>query len=88
MEDLSGAAGEKRVDFVNVNRWVMDADGGNQRQLTDNDRRDEEPQWSPDGTRVAFHAQTIVYDGVEFRYRSLDDSEIYVVHVEDGTLLE
>ena len=66
--------------------WVMDADGGNQRQLTDNDRWDEEPQWSPDGTRVAFHARTIVYDGVEFRYRSLDDSEIYVVHVEDGTL--
>ncbi len=66
--------------------WVMDADGGDQRQLTDNDRWDEEPEWSPDGTRVAFHARTIVYDGVERRYKSLDDSEIYVVNADDGSL--
>lgn len=66
--------------------WVMDADGSNLRQLTDNDRWDEEPKWSPDGTRIAFHARTIIYDSEERRFRSLDDSEIYVVNVADGTV--
>ena len=69
-----------------IDIWVMDADGSNQRQLTDNDRWDEEPKWSPDGTRIAFHARTIVYDREEDRFKSLDDSEIYVVNVVDGTV--
>ena len=63
---------------------VAHADGSGVLQLTDNEWHDTAPAWSPDG-RLAW---TIVYDGVEFRYRSLDDSEIYVVHVEDGTLQE
>ena len=38
----------------NYEIYVMDADGSNQRNLTNNDRRDEEPSWSPDGKRIAF----------------------------------
>ena len=34
--------------------WVMDADGTNWRNLTDNDWADYQPVWSPDGTRIAY----------------------------------
>jgi len=34
--------------------YVMDADGRNQRRLTENSAEDVEPVWSPDGTRIAF----------------------------------
>ena len=34
--------------------YVMDADGGNKRRLTDSDFAEWYPSWSPDGTRIAF----------------------------------
>ena len=34
--------------------YVMDADGGNQRNLTNNPGDDRDPSWSPDGQRIAF----------------------------------
>ena len=34
--------------------YVMDADGGNQERLTDNPANDSDPDWSPDGTKIAF----------------------------------
>jgi subtilisin family serine protease len=34
--------------------FVIDADGSNQRQLTTDPGGDEEPCWSPDGTRISF----------------------------------
>ena len=64
--------------------WIVNVDGSSQRQLTDNDMWNEQPVWSPDGTLIAFHARTIVYDQDEAVFKSLDDSEIYVVDLEDG----
>jgi len=34
--------------------WVMNADGSNPRQLTDNAAMDLSPSWSPDGSRIVF----------------------------------
>ena len=34
--------------------YVMDADGKNQKNLTNNPRSDSSPSWSPDGKRIAF----------------------------------
>jgi Tol biopolymer transport system component len=37
--------------------YIMDADGGNTRQLTDLDGSEYVPSWSPDGTKIAFISQ-------------------------------
>ena len=34
--------------------YVMDADGGNQENLTNHPATDSQPDWSPDGTKIAF----------------------------------
>lgn len=52
--------------------WVMDADGGNQRQLTQDGSR---PAWSPDGTRIAFHDADVEGSG---------NGGIWVINI-DGT---
>ena len=52
--------------------YVMNADGSNQRNLTDHNEYDEHPSWSPDGTSIAFTSDR---DG---------NWEIYVMNV-DGS---
>ena len=52
--------------------FVMNADGTNQRQITDNTSDDRLPGWSPDGTRIVFTSDR---DG---------DYEIFVMNA-DGT---
>ncbi len=38
----------------NLEIYVMDADGGNQENLTNHPAYDYNPDWSPDGTKIAF----------------------------------
>ncbi|HEY0734312.1 MAG TPA: hypothetical protein VGD69_05360, partial [Herpetosiphonaceae bacterium] len=49
----------KQIAFVsdrdgNPEIYVMNADGGEPRNLTQNPERDFDPAWSPDGTRIVF----------------------------------
>jgi len=39
---------------LNLEIWVMDADGGNQTNLTQARGDDEDPVWSPDGSQIVF----------------------------------
>ena len=47
--DSVGWTGDRRKHL-----FVVDVDGGNERQLTDGDCEDDEPAWSPDGGRLVF----------------------------------
>lgn len=43
-------------DIADVDLFVMDADGGNVRNLTHSPNNDAKPAWSPDGTRILFQS--------------------------------
>ena len=58
--------------------FVMNADGGNAIQLTDNDTNDLFPAWSPDGGTIAFTSVSWVKIGTDF------DSNVYPMNA-DGS---
>jgi len=53
--------------------WIMDADGSNQRQLTDG----TQPRWSPDGKRLVYSKMT---QGKE------KNRDIYTIEIETNTI--
>ena len=61
--------------------YVMDADGGNQRRLTENPASDFSPSWSPDGKRIAFISDR---DGHVHAKHGWPTYEIYVMDA-DGS---
>ena len=72
------AAQESRIVFSNLafDNWeiyVMDDDGGNRENLSNHPVDDQDPDWSPDGTKIAFVSN-----------RDLGIEQIYVMDA-DGT---
>ena len=62
--------------------WVMEADGGNPRNLTNHHATDRQPDWSPDGLQIAFTS----YRDRAWEFEAWDNWDIYVMNA-DGTNL-
>jgi len=56
--------------------FVMDADGSNVRQLTDNASYDCNPRWSPDGTRIIFSSDRGEIGHWEIYVMNADGSDV------------
>ncbi|MBV8298238.1 MAG: S9 family peptidase [Candidatus Eremiobacteraeota bacterium] len=71
---------EGLLDGVRKHLFVVDAAGGSAKQITGGDFDVNAPSWSPDGTRIAFHAR------IGIREDATALSDIYLVDVASGAL--
>jgi Tol biopolymer transport system component len=70
-----------RIAFESCGRiFVMDADGGNQIQLTSDE--DCSPYWSPDGSQIVFDSYRERYGG------TIKDRNIFVMDADGGNLTQ
>jgi dipeptidyl aminopeptidase/acylaminoacyl peptidase len=65
---------EDRDEYL-ANIWVTDVDGGSPRHFTAGPRRDLEPRWSPDGTRLAFLSERAPREKLQLYVMPVDGGE-------------
>src|SRR5438093_990479 len=65
---------EERNEYL-ANIWVVDVAGGAPRRFTAGPRRDLEPRWSPDGTRLAFLSERAPKDKLQLYVMPADGGE-------------
>ena len=65
---------EERDEYL-ANIWVVDVAGGALRRFTAGPRRDLEPRWSPDGTRLAFLSERAPKDKLQLYLMPADGGE-------------
>jgi dipeptidyl aminopeptidase/acylaminoacyl peptidase len=65
---------EDRDEYL-ANIWVADVDGGAPRRFTAGPRRDLEPRWSPDGTRLAFLSERTPREKLQLYVMPADGGE-------------
>ena len=61
--------------------WVIDAETGEATQLTDGDKDETEPRWSPDGTHILFNSNRGDQPDM-----NLDATELYLIPAEGGEM--
>ncbi|MGI8654779.1 MAG: Calx-beta domain-containing protein [Pyrinomonadaceae bacterium] len=69
----------RRRDQDNADVYTMNADGGNQVNLTNNASGNSGPAWSPDGTKIAF---------ISTRGQFYRSGEIYVMNADGSNLTQ
>ena len=79
LEDYRGLLRDRLVRPGRMELWIMDADGGNKRQITDNGAANFAPFFHPDGRRIIFGSNLHNPRGRDF--------DLYLIGV-DGTGLE
>src|SRR5438094_7931655 len=65
---------EERDEYL-ANIWIVDLAGGAPRRFTAGPRRDLEPRWSPDGTRLAFLSERAPKDKLQLYRMPADGGE-------------
>jgi len=65
---------EERDEYL-ANIWIVDTAGGAPRRFTAGPRRDVEPRWSPDGTRLAFLSERAPKDKLQLYVMPADGGE-------------
>jgi dipeptidyl aminopeptidase/acylaminoacyl peptidase len=65
---------EERDEYLS-NIWVVDVAGGVPRRFTAGPRRDLEPRWSPDGSRLAFLSERTAKDKLQLYVMPADGGE-------------
>ncbi len=65
---------EERDEYL-ANIWIVDVAGGDPRRFTAGPRRDIEPRWSPDGTRLAFLSERAPKDKLQLYVMPADGGE-------------